>query len=136
MKTNVVKNITLSLMITALTASIPASSVSAQSSTIQQSSETSADIKYVGNNTDFFKFEVNLKNQGNQKLSLRILDENGIELYYEAVSSKEFSKIVKVPHNDYARLQFIVSGKGASYAKSFSINAEVSDNFIIRELND
>jgi hypothetical protein len=136
MKTNVVKNITLSLMITALSAVIPASSVSAQSSTIQQSSETSADIKYVGNNTDFFKFEVNLKNQGNQKLSLRILDENGVELYYEAVSTKEFSKIVKVPHNDYARLQFIVSGKGASFAKSFSINAEVTDNFIIRELND
>ena len=136
MKTNVVKNITLSLMITALTASIPASSVSAQSSTIQQGTETSTDIKYVGNNTDFFNFEVNLKQQGNQKLLLRILDENGVELYYETVTTKEFSKVVKVPHNDYARLQFIVTGKGTSYAKSFAINAEVSDNFIIRELDN
>lgn len=126
----------LSLVITTLTASIPATSVSAQSSAIQQSAEISADIRYVGNNTDYFKFEVNLKQQNSQRLLLRILDENGIELYRETVNSKEFSKILKITRNDYARLQFIVTGNGSSFKKSFSINAEISDNFLIRELDN
>ena len=126
----------LSLVITSLTASIPASSVSAQSSSIQQSAETSTDIRYVGNNTDFFKFEVNLKQTGSQRFLLRVMDENGLELYRETVNAKEFSKIVKVTRNDYERLQFIVtSNNGTSFAKSFAINADLSDNFLIRELN-
>jgi hypothetical protein len=136
MKTKVVKNMFLSLVITTLTASIPATSVSAQSSAIQQGAETASDIRYVGNNSDFFKFEVNLKQLVGQKLLLRVLDENGMELYRETVNSKEFSKIVKVTRNDYARLQFIVTGTGTSFSKSFSINAEVSDNFLIRELDN
>lgn len=136
MKTNVVKNIFLSLVITTLSATIPATSVNAQSSAIQASAETSTDIRYVGNNTDFFKFEVNLKQQNGQRLLLRVLDQNGVELYRETVNSKEFSKIVKVTRDDYERLQFIVTGNnGTSFAKSFAINADMSDNFLIRELN-
>ncbi len=126
----------LSLVITSLTASIPASNVSAQSSAVQQISETATDIRYVGNNVDFFKFEVNLKQTGSQRLLLRVLDENGIELYREAVNAKEFSKLIKVTRNDYARLQFIVSGNETSYTKSFSINAEPTDNFLIREVSE
>lgn len=135
MKTNVAKTIILSLVISALSTGFTATSASAQSSNLQ-GSETSAEIKYVGNNVDFFKFEVNLKQQNNQRLLLRILDENGQELYRENVNTKEFSKIVKFTRTDYSRLHFIVTGNnGVNYSKSFTINTEVSDNFLIRELN-
>ncbi len=135
MKTNVVKNILLSLVITAITASLPAN-VSAQLANIQPATDNVTEISYVGNNSDFFKFEVNLKQPNSQKLLLRVLDENGIELYRETVISKEFSKLIKVTRNDYARLQFVVTGNGVNVVKSFSINAEVSDNFLIREVNN
>lgn len=135
MKTNVVKNIILSLVITSLTASLP-TNVSAQSANTQPTIDNVTNISYVGNNSDFFKFEVNIKQPNSQKLLLRVLDENGIELYRESVISKEFSKLVKVTRNDYSRLQFVVSGNGTNVVKSFSITAEVSDNFLIREVTN
>ena len=135
MKTSVVKNIVLTLVISAITAIIPAS-VSAQSTAVQQGSENLTDISYLGNNTEFFKFEVNLKQSSNQRLILRIMDENNNELYREAITTKEFTKLVKIARTDYARLHFIVTGNGNSYSKTFTITSEVSENFIIREVSN
>jgi hypothetical protein len=104
MKTSVVKNIVLSLVISAITAVIPAS-VSAQSTAVQ-ASENLTEVSYLGNSTEFFKFEVNLKQPANQRLILRIMDEHNNELYREAVTTKEFTKLVKIARTDYARLHF------------------------------
>ena len=134
MKTSVVKNIVLSLVISAITVVIPAS-ISAQSTAVQVS-ENLTEISYLGNNTEFFKFEVNLKQSSNQRLILRIMDENNNELYREAVTAKEFTKLVKIARTDYARLHFIVTGNGNSYSKTFTITSEVSENFIIREVSN
>lgn len=133
MKTNVVKNTILSLAITTLASTISVTSVSAQSSTIQQGSEATTDVKYVGNNSDYFKFDINVKQQASQKLLLRILDENGMELYRETANAKDFNKTVLIIRNDYPRLQFVITGNGISFVKNFSISAEVTDNFLIRD---
>ena len=133
MKTSVVKNIVLSLVISAITVIIPAS-VSAQSTTVP-ASENLTEVSYLGNSTEFFKFEVNLKQPSNQRLILRIMDEHNNELYREAVTTKEFTKLVKIARTDYARLHFIVTGNGNSFSKTFMITSEVSENFIIREVS-
>jgi len=134
MKASVVRNFVLTLVISAITAVMPAS-VSAQSTAVQPGSENLTEISYLGNSTEFFKFEVNLKQSSNQRLILRIMDENNNELFREAVTTKEFTKLVKVARTDYKRLHFIVTGNGNSYSKTFTITSEVSENFIIREVS-
>jgi hypothetical protein len=135
MKMKVVKSIFLSVLITSLTAGIPTGYVSAQETAVQQGADPSADIWYVGTNEDYFKFEVNLRQAANQKLVLRVLDENGVVLYRETVNAREFNKLIKVTRNDYSRLSFIVSGSGTSFTKSFSINVEVSENYLVNEIS-
>jgi len=137
MKTNVAKSIFLSFAIFSLTAGIPAGNVSAQNQAIQQSAEPAADIRYAGTNNDFFKFEVNLRQPADQKSVLRVLDENGTELYRETVSAIEFSKTIKVSCNaDVIKLHFVITGIGTNFAKSFSIRTEVTENYLVSEISN
>jgi hypothetical protein len=137
MKTNVAKSIFLSIAIFSLTAGIPAGNVSAQSPAIQQSAEPAADIRYAGTNNEFFKFEVNFRQPADQKSVLRVLDENGSELYRETVSEREFSKTIKVSCKaDVIKLHFIVSGTGTNFSKSFSIRTEVPENYLVSETSN
>ena len=93
------------------------------------------EVRFVGSNPDFINFEVSLRPNGNQKQTLRILDENGVELYREIIGKGEFTKLVKVVRNDYARLNFVVDAQNAQYKKSFNINNVVVERLNVVEVN-
>jgi opacity protein-like surface antigen len=131
MKVNVVKNMFVLVLAVLFSAVAMASSVDSPSNKIGKNSNV--DIRYTGSNQDFFNFEVAVRQTGNQRLTLRILDEAGIELYRESIGKGGFSKAVKVVRNDYSRLNFVVDSQNGQYRKSFKIQSEVLERINVVE---
>jgi opacity protein-like surface antigen len=131
MKVNVVKNMFVLVLAVLFSAVAMASSVDSPSNRIGKNSNV--DIRYTGSNQDFFNFEVAVRQTGNQRLTLRILDEAGIELYRESIGKGGFSKAVKVVRNDYSRLNFVVDSQNGQYRKSFKIQSEVLERINVVE---
>jgi opacity protein-like surface antigen len=131
MKVNVVKNMFVLVLAVLFSAVAMASSVDSPSNRIGTNSNV--DIRYTGSNQDFFNFEVAVRQTGNQRLTLRILDEAGIELYRESIGKGGFSKAVKVVRNDYSRLNFVVDSQNGQYRKSFKIQSEVLERINVVE---
>lgn len=131
MKVNVVKNMFVLVLAVLFSAVAMASSVDSPSIKIGKNSNV--DIRYTGSNQDFFNFEVAVRQTGNQRLTLRILDEAGIELYRESIGKGGFSKAIKVVRNDYSRLNFVVDSQNGQYKKSFKIQSEVLERINVVE---
>jgi opacity protein-like surface antigen len=131
MKVNVVKNMFVLVLAVLFSAVAMASSVDSPSNKIGKNSNV--DIRYTGSNQDFFNFEVAVRQTGNQRLTLRILDEAGVELYRESIGKGGFSKAIKVVRSDYSRLNFVVDSQNGQYRKSFKIRSEVLERIHVVE---
>jgi hypothetical protein len=136
MKVNVVKNMFVLAISVLFSAVAMASSVDSVSTKTGKNSNV--DIRYTGANQDFYNFEVAVRQTGNQRLTLRILDEAGVELYRESFGKGGFSKAIKVVRNDYARLSFVVDSQNGQYKKAFKIHSEVLEriNVVEEEINN
>jgi opacity protein-like surface antigen len=131
MKVNVVRNMFVLVLAVLFSAVAMASSVDSPSNRIGKNSNV--DIRYTGSNQDFFNFEVAVRQTGNQRLTLRIFDEAGIELYRESIGKGGFSKAIKVVRNDYSRLNFVVDSQNGQYRKAFKIQSEVLERINVVE---
>jgi hypothetical protein len=131
MNTNV-KTALFSVLFTAVSFIAGVETINGQT-IINVEKSASTDIRYTGANPDFINFEVNVRQTGNQRLTLRILDENGVELYRELIGKGEFNKLVKVTRNDYSRLLFVIDAPNGQYRKSFNIKSEVVERVSVEE---
>ncbi|HLO82921.1 MAG TPA: hypothetical protein VK166_18280 [Chitinophagaceae bacterium] len=131
MKVNVVKNMFVLVFAVLFSAVAMATSVDSPSNSLGKNSNV--DIRYTGANQDFFNFEVAVRQTGNQRLTLRILDEAGVELYRESIGKGGFSKAIKVVRNDYSRLNFVVDSQNGQYKKAFKIQSEVLERINVVE---
>jgi hypothetical protein len=129
MKANIVSKLVLSVFLSlGFIVSAAAQSVAgAPESTVQ------AEVKYTGNNPEFIDFEVNLRQQPNQRAVLRIVDDAGHEMYREVINRKDFNRVIRVVKNDYPNLQFIVETAAGQYKKNFNIVAESADRISYAE---
>jgi hypothetical protein len=83
--------------------------------------------------TSISKFSV--RQVGNQRLTLRIIDESGVELYRENIGKGEFTKLVKITRNDYSRLNFVIDSPNSQYKKTFNIKSEYVERLNVEEAN-
>jgi len=97
--------------------------------------QVTTEVRFAGSNHDYINFEVSVRQIGNQKLTLRILDESGVELYRENIGKGEFTKLVKVIRNDYSRLNFVIDSPNSQYKKSFNIKSEFVERLNVEEAN-
>jgi hypothetical protein len=136
MKVNVVKNMFVLVISVLFSAVAMATSVDSVSTKTEKNSNV--DIRYTGANQDFYNFEVVVRQTGNQRLTLRILDEAGVELYRENFGKRGFNKSIKVVRNDYARLSFVVDSQNGQYKKAFKIQSEVLEriNVVEEDINN
>ena len=105
---------------------------SLQAQTLAAAGKTNGtEIRYVGCNHDFINFEVTVK--GNERQTLRILDENGVELYRETIGKGDFNRMVKILRNDYAPLYFVVDSQKGQYKKTFNIRPELVERLNVEE---
>jgi len=128
MITNIVRTLVMALVLTVSSAC----AVQAQHSA-SAVKPNGTEIRYAGSNHDFINFEVSVK--GNQRQTLRIFDENGVELYRESIGKGELTRMVKILRNDYARLNFVVDSPNGQYRKAFNIKAELIERLNVEEVN-
>ena len=128
------RNVVKSLMLSVVLAVISVIAVDAQTF-VTVEKQVTPEVRFAGSNHDFINFEVSVRQIGNQKLTLRILDESGVELYRENIGKGEFTKLVKVIRNDYSRLNFVIDSQNNQYKKSFNIKAEVVERLNVEEAN-
>lgn len=126
MNTNILRPFVMALALTLSTA------FAAEAQTTAGTEKNNGtEIRYVGSNLDFINFEVSVK--GNHRQTLRIMDENGVELYRENIGKGEFTRMVKILRNDYARLYFIVDSQNGQYRKTFNIRPELIERLHVEE---
>ena len=128
------RNVVKSLMLSVVLAVISVIAVDAQTF-VTVEKQVAPEVRFAGSNHDFINFEVSVRQIGNQKLTLRILDESGVELYRENIGKGEFTKLVKVIRNDYSRLNFVIDSQNNQYKKSFNIKSEVVERLNVEEAN-
>ncbi len=134
MKVKVVKNL-LAFVLLAVVFSFVTVSASAEVPETQIEKPVSVEIRYTGSSSDFLDFTVAVRQTGDQKMVLRIKDENGQELYRENIGKRDFTKFIRVFRNDYSRLQFVVDTQDGQYKKSFKIQSEILENVKVTEDN-
>lgn len=129
------KSLVMSVVLAMVTVTVVKAQVVVALEKVSAEKQNNPEIRFVGSNTDFINFEVSVRQSGNQKQTLRIFDENGVELYREIIGKGEFTKLVKVVRNDYARLNFVVDAPNNQFKKSFSIRNEVVERLNVVEAN-
>lgn len=129
------KSLVMSVVLAMVTVTAVKAQVVVALEKVSAEKQNNPEIRFVGSNTDFINFEVSVRQFGNQKQTLRIFDENGVELYREIIGKGEFTKLVKVVRNDYARLNFVVDAQNNQFRKSFSIRNEVVERLNVEEAN-
>jgi len=87
-------------------------------------SKAEIEINYLGANNEFLSFEVKIPQSLANKLVLRIIDENGNELFREFINGKSFNKTIKVVRDNYEQLDFITSTLHNQVKKSYFIKSE------------
>jgi len=133
MKVNVVRKMVASAIFAVM---ISLTAFNATAGTVDSDSATgNVDIRYAGTNEDFFNFEVSVRNADDKKLTFRVIDQNGLELYREVIGKRDFSKFVKVVRNDYSRLHFVIDSQNGQYRKSFRIQSEVLVQVNVEEVD-
>ena len=128
------RNVVKSLMLSVVLAVISVIAVDAQTF-VAVEKQVTTEVRFAGSNHDYINFEVSVRQIGNQKLTLRILDESGVELYRENIGKGEFTKLVKVIRNDYSRLNFVIDSPNSQYKKSFNIKSEFVERLNVEEAN-
>lgn len=128
------RNVVKSLMMSVVLAVVSVFAVNAQTY-VSVEKQNAPEVRFTGANHDFINFEVSVRQIGSQKLTLRILDENGVELYRENIGKGEFTKLIKVVRNDYAKLNFVIDSQNSQYKKSFNIKSEVVERINVEEAN-
>ena len=128
------RNVVKSLMLSVVLAVISVIAVDAQTF-VAVEKQVTTEVRFAGSNHDYINFEVSVRQIGNQKLTLRILDESGVELYRENIGKGEFTKLVKVIRNDYSRLNFVIDSPNNQYKKSFNIKSEFVERLNVEEAN-
>lgn len=134
MKVKVVRNLLVLVLFTVIFSFVTVS-VSAEWPVIKTEKIVSVEIRYTGSSPDFLNFAVSVHSTGNQKIILRIKDENGYELYRESIGKRDFTKLIKVFRNDHSRLQFVVDAQNSQYKKSFKIQSEILESINVTEDN-
>jgi hypothetical protein len=87
-------------------------------------SKAEIEINYLGANNEFLSFEVKIPQSLANKLVLRIIDENGNELFREFINGKSFNKTIKVVRDNYEQLDFVTSTLHNQVKKSYFIKSE------------
>lgn len=87
--------------------------------------ESSAEVKYVGNSNGEFFFNVQYDNAAGSRFTVAILDEFGNQLYSGVYSAKKFEKNFRLADPEaFGKLVFVIRNLGDNSVQRFEVNAD------------
>ena len=112
--------------------SIAAVTTSQAQSTIGNSGEKTAEVKYLGVSDDALFFNVSFENPVGGKVSVIVVDEDGIQLFQEVYTDKKFDKRFKLPKLEKNKVTFIFRNlKDTDVKQSFEINTRLVEDVVV-----
>ena len=91
-------------------------------------------VSLLGGVGDHLLFEVVMQQPGESKAILRIRNEEGIELFNESVSRKNFVRRISIPKEGLQKLEFSFSTAKGEVKKSLEIKIEYKESVEVKDI--
>lgn len=91
-------------------------------------------VKFLGANGDFLYFELSMQQVDALRSNLRILNEDGHELYTETVFNKSTVRKIKVSKGEAEKIEFLYNTAKGEVKKVFSIQIKIQEAIEIKEI--
>jgi hypothetical protein len=104
---------------------------------ITNKSESAAEVKYVGNSSGEFYFNVQYDNASASRFSVSILDEYGNQLYSGVYSDRKFDKNFKLADAEsFGKLVFVIRNFGDNSIQRFEVKADnrLVEDVVVKEV--
>lgn len=112
--------------------SVAAVATTQAQSTIGNPGEKTAEVKYLGVSDDALFFNVSFENPNGGKVSVIVLDEDGIQLFQEVYTDKKFDRRFKLPKLEKNKVTFVIRNfKDTDVKQSFEINTRLVENVVV-----
>ena len=92
-------------------------------------------VKFLGANGDFLYFELSMQQVDALRSNLRILNEDGHELYAETVFSKSTVRKIKVSKGEAEKIEFLYNTVKGEAKKVISIQIKIQEAIEVKEIN-
>jgi len=134
MKSNTVKNIAAAMLAT--TTLLFSANAAEKKATPVQATTNSADlqVKYMGESDGYVFMKITLGQAAAQKANIVISDLNGERLFEETVSTKDYTRIIKVSPEELKGLVVNFVSNDNKTSKSFTINTNVTRSYNVTEV--
>ena len=87
--------------------------------------ESTAEVKYVGNSSGEYFFNVQYDNAAGSRFVVAILDESGSQLYSGVYSAKKFDKNFRlVDTESFGKLVFVIRNLGDNSVQRFEVSTD------------
>ncbi len=112
--------------------SVAAVTTTQAQSTIGNPNEKTAEVKYLGVTDDALFFNVSFENPNGGKVSVIVLDEDGIQLFQEVYTDKKFDRRFKLPKLEKNKVTFVIRNfKDTDVKQSFEINTRLVEDVVV-----
>ena len=112
--------------------SVAAVTTTQAQSTIGNPGEKTAEVKYLGVSDDALFFNVSFENPNGGKVSVIVLDEDGIQLFQEVYTDKKFDRRFKLPKLEKNKVTFVIRNfKDTDVKQSFEINTRLVEDVVV-----
>jgi hypothetical protein len=112
--------------------SVAAVTTTQAQSTIGNPGEKTAEVKYLGVTDDALFFNVSFENPNGGKVSVIVLDEDGIQLFQEVYTDKKFDRRFKLPKLEKNKVTFVIRNfKDTDVKQSFEINTRLVEDVVV-----
>ncbi len=91
-------------------------------------------VKFLGANAGFLYFELSMQQAEALRSSLRILNEEGNELYAETLFNKSTVRKIKLPKDDAEKLEVLYNTTKGDVKKVLSIQIKVQEAIEVKEI--
>ena len=90
-------------------------------------------VDFNGTKNEFLVFDVSLSQPDEQKMILRITDEDNHQLYADAIFKKTFSKKFLIPSVDVKKVTFSLFSSKGELKKTFTVDYELKETYSVKE---
>jgi len=127
--------IVTSLLIAALAITAPSTIVSAKEKAklAKIADDASLNVKYVGESGGYVFIKISVNQDSEQKSYLSIADEAGEKLHEEVVTTKEFSRIIKMAPEELKTIRVKYENENKLTAKTYTIKTTVTQSYLISD---
>ena len=137
MNSKVSKSLVASLFVAAaffLSAAVNTVSAKEKAKVVSATPAQEISVKYVGETAEYVYVKISFTQTADQNANIAIYDLQGEKLFEENVTSKEYSRIIKVSPEEIKSLRVNYTGDNGESNKTFKINSNATTSYALTDV--